>query len=101
MIQKQDWDDRDRRQRWPQAEGHGGDEQLGWRVEDKAQPRQPPMQWLTPQKCWLHGVEIKTEVKCSENLTFSTSEVVKHSAVLRILVSAVCISCYAPKMYYL
>lgn len=101
MIQKQDQDDLDHQQCWPQAEGQGGDEQLGWKVEDKAQPRQPPTQWLTPPKCWLHGVEIQTEVKCSENPTFLTSEVVEHSVVLRILVSAVFSSCDTPRTYYL
>lgn len=93
MIQKQDQDDLDH---------GGGGEQLGWRVEDfKAQPQWLPTQWPTPPKCWLHGVEIKTEVKRSENLTFLTSKVVKHSVVLRILVSAVFNSCYAPRIHYL
>lgn len=46
-----------------------------------------------PAKCWLHSAEIKTEFKHSGNLTYSTSEIIKHSVLLRTSGSAMFIRC--------
>lgn len=90
MIQKEDQDDPVYQQSWPQAEGQGGNGQG---------PTTPATHTVAPPKCWLLAADIKIEVKYSENLTFLTSDVIKLSVVLRILVSAMFTSCFMHRGY--
>ena len=45
-------------------------------------------------KCWLHNAEIKAEFRHSGNLTYLTSEIIKHSRLLRTSGSAMFIRCW-------